>query len=134
LPHGTQPDNKSSATKPLSANQGTATDTKGQTQPSTQSSQWLVSESGNITVKQPLSGSTISPGESLIGSATVSRIQYRLIDDTVGVISQGFLSVVNGDFSGSMKFTSKGNTGRLDVFSTDVNGKEINEVQIPIKF
>lgn len=113
-------------------NQGTATDNYGAGQVSTPSSQWTVSESGAITVKQPAAGATIKSGFLLAGSATVDKIQYRLIDNQVGVISQGFISVVNGNFSASVNYPSYGKSGRLDVFSTSANGVEINEVQIQV--
>ncbi len=117
-------------------NQGTATDNRGQTPGgvSTPSSQWVQSQSGNITVKQPTVNSVFNSGNVLSGSAKVGQVHYRLIDNNVGVISEGLLSVVNGDFSGTMHFTPISSTGRLDVFSTDPNGKEINEVQIAVSF
>ena len=113
-------------------NQGTATDNNGAGQVNTPSNQWTISASGAITVKDPAPGSTVKSGFLLAGSATVGKIQYRLIDDQVGVISQGFISVVNGNFSASVNFPSYGKSGRLDVFSTSSNGAEINEVQIQI--
>ena len=118
-------------------NQGTATDENGQvpsTGVPTDPSQWSTSTSGLITVKLPGSNSTIQSGTTLTGSSSVDQVQYRLTDDKVGVISQGSISVVNGNFTASINFMAHGNTGRLDVFSTDSTGKEYNEVQIPINF
>jgi len=99
---------------------------------STPSSSWTQSQSGVITVKTPVANSTIKNGFQLIGSAETSEVQYRLTDNNVGVISQGTIPVVSGNFSASINFTSSGTTGRLDVFTTDNNGKEINEVQIHV--
>ncbi len=119
-----------------SFNQGTATDNNGQTTApvTTTPSQWQQSTTGVITVQQPLVNSTVAPGFTLSGTASVSTIQYRLIDDKVGVISQAIINVVNGKFSANINFKSYGSTGRLDVFNTDPNGKEINEVQINVSF
>ncbi len=114
-------------------NKGTATDTNGQAT-STDPSKWVVSASGNITVKQPVANDSIKDGSVLSGSAKVGQVQYRLIDDKLGVISQGQLSVKNGNFSGQMHFQPAASTGRLDVFSYDSNGTEINEVQIAVRF
>lgn len=117
-------------------NQGTSKDNNGvsSTPITSQPGQWTQSVSGVITVKQPLANSTLKNGDSVSGSAGVSRVQYRLIDNQVGVISQGFISVVGGNFSATISFTPHSSSGRLDVFSTDQNGKEINEVQLPVNF
>lgn len=122
--------------KPGSKNQGTSTDNNGVSSGSeaNASGQWTKSESGLITVKQPGPNSTIKNGAEVSGSASVSKVQYRLTDDQVGVISQGFINVVDGKFSASISFSSRANSGRLDVFSSNQAGAEINEVQIPVKF
>lgn len=117
-------------------NDGTAKDNNGQPQTSgiANSNQWMASASGNITVKNPITKSTVKSGFNLYGSAKLSQVQYRLIDDRVGVISRGFISVVSGSFSADVNFQPKSNSGRLDVFTTDDNGVESNEVQIPLNF
>ncbi len=138
LPTEAQPN---AGNKTSSANNGVAegvpTDKNGQVPSSgvpTNPSQWSKSASGVITVKLPLANSTLSQNATLTGSASISQVQYRLIDDAVGVISQGPISVVNGNFTASLSFTAHSPTGRLDVFSTEPSGKEINEVQIPVRF
>lgn len=113
---------------------GTAIDTHGQSSATTSPSQWVTSTSGNITVKQPIANSKLGNGSVLSGSAKVSDVHYRLIDSNVGVIAQGMLGVVNGDFSGTLQFTPHSSVGRLDVFSTETDGTEINEVQITVAF
>jgi len=129
-----------SATGPKTANstsrdQSLATDNQGATpSSSTNSSQWTVSTSGLVTVKQPASNSLLKSGDSLFGSAKVSQVQYRLIDNQVGVLAQGPLNVVDGNFSATLHFRAVANTGRLDVFSFDSQGAEVNEVQIPVRF
>jgi hypothetical protein len=126
--------NKAS-TAPNSVNQGTATDTKGQNSDvSTPSSQWTQSQSGLITVKSPAYGTTVKSGDQLLGSAQENQVQFRLIDDQAGVIAQGFLTVVNGNFSGNLNFSPHSNSGRLDVFTTGPTGEEVNEAQVPVKF
>lgn len=113
---------------------GGGNDTGGSSVANTPESQWVISKSGNITVKQPVANSKIASGATLSGSAKVDKVSFRLIDDKTGVIAQGTLSVVNGNFSGSLNFTPNSSTGRLDVFSTDAQGVELNEVQIAVSF
>lgn len=122
-------------TTPQGVTQQPAVDNQGQAPSSVPSneSQWLTSASGVITVKLPTENTTFKSGDKLYGSGSVSSVQYRLIDDVIGVISQGTISVVNGNFSATVNFVAQGKTGRLDVFSTDAQGRELNEVQVPIK-
>jgi cytoskeletal protein RodZ len=110
------------------------TDTNGQTSTNTNSSQWITSKSGNITVEQPIANATMQSGSVLSGTTKISTVHFRLIDNAVGVISEGTLSVVNGKFSGDLNFKPHSSAGQLDVFSTDANGVEINEIQIAVKF
>jgi hypothetical protein len=128
-PKGSSNDSSSPA-----RNQGTATDTQGSASASTNSNQWISSASGAITVKQPVANSKIQDGVVLSGSAKVDEISYRLTDNSVGLIAQGTLSVVNGNFSGILHFKSQGTGGRLDVFSTDSKGVEYNEIQVNVSF
>ena len=130
-----------SATGPKTANstsrdQSLATDNGGSApnSASTNSSQWVTSTSGVITVKQPVANILLKPGDSLYGSAKVSQIQYRLIDSQVGVLAQGPLNVAGGNFSATLHFRPVAASGRLDVFSFDTQGAEVNEVQIPVRF
>lgn len=117
-------------------NSGNATDNNGQANSpvTTSPSQWTQSQSGVIVVKQPGANSKISSGALLFGTAKASKVQYRLIDNQTGVISQGFINVVNNNFSANLNFTSHGSSGRLDVFTADDNGVESNEVQIGVSF
>jgi len=115
-------------------NIGGANDTRGNASASTNSSQWITSKSGVITVKQPLADATLTSGDTLSGSAKVGQVQFRLIDNKVGVIATGPLQVVNGNFSGQLHFAPHSSTGRLDVFSLSKDGVEQNEIQIAVKF
>lgn len=113
---------------------GGSQDTNGTAPTTTSQNQWIVSQSGNITLKQPVVNSTLQNGAVISGSAKVSQVDFRLIDNQIGVIAQGVLNVVNGNFSGIMHFQNKASTGQLDVFSTQPNGAEINEIQLSVNF
>ena len=129
-----------SATGPKTANstsrdQSLATDNQGAVpNSSSNSSYWTTSTSGLVTVKQPGANSVLGSGAALYGSAKVSQVQYRLIDNQVGVLAQGPLNVVGGNFSATLHFRPIASSGRLDVFSFDSQGAEVNEVQIPVRF
>lgn len=114
---------------------GGANDTNGSGSSSTPASQWTTSQSGEITVKQPVANDTIQDGAVLSGSAKVGQVYFNLIDDQVGVIAQGSLNVVNGDFSGTLHFTPHSTSGRLDIYSTTTpGGPELNLVEIAVHF
>jgi hypothetical protein len=108
--------------------------TLGATTTTNDSSQWTSSASGVITVKSPTPNATLKDDSLISGSAKVGSVHYRLNDNKVGVIAQGELGVVNGNFSGTLHFTSHGTGARLDIFSTDDQGIEFNEVQINVSF
>jgi len=111
-----------------------AIDQKGQAT-NTPSSTWTTSKSGLITVKQPAANSTLKSGATLSGSSQTSSVSYTLADNVTGVLSQGTLSVVNDNFSGTLVFLAKGTTGQLNVFSLDpTTGAEINTITIPVGF
>lgn len=118
---------------PSSDNQGTATNAPAQTV-TTSPDQWTSSQSGVIVVKTPLNNSTIQSGAILSGTSSASTIQYRLIDDNVGVISEGPITVNSGKFSVSISFQAHAQTGRLDVFTTNSAGVESSEVQLGVRF
>jgi hypothetical protein len=99
---------------------------------STAPNTWTQSESGVVIVKLPVNNNAFVSGDKLIGSASTTKVQYTLIDDNVGVISQGTIPVLNGNFSATINFSPSAKTGRLDVFTTENNGKEINEVQLKV--
>ncbi len=114
---------------------GTATDTNGQQSgSSTPSNQWIQSQSGVITLKQPVEGSTLKSGSEIFGSAKAPEVQFRLTDNQTGVIARGTLKVVGGNFSGTLNYTATGKNGRLDVFTVAADDREINEVQANVSF
>ncbi|MGC1177246.1 MAG: hypothetical protein WA843_04200, partial [Candidatus Saccharimonadales bacterium] len=127
---------KNPSTSTTGANQGTTTDKNGQASSAASSdpSQWVTSESGKITLKAPLTKGTLRTGGTITGTTGQGPVQYRLIDNQAGVISQGSINVVEGNFTASIDFKAYASSGRLDVFNLDPNGKEINEVQVPVNF
>ena len=129
----TSPTNKSLGGNNGTSN-GSSTDTGGTSTATTSASQWITSTSGAITLKQPVANSTLLDGAIISGSATVPQVNIRLIDNSVGVIDQGTLDVVNGNFSGILHFQSKASSGQLDVFSTGPNAVELNEIQVTVNF
>ncbi|HJQ09255.1 MAG TPA: hypothetical protein VJ836_07290 [Candidatus Saccharimonadales bacterium] len=93
------------------------------------------STSGAITVARPAKGALVTPGAILSGMVKdVDAVQYRLIDDQQGVIAQGQLQVADGTFSGKLQFSARAATGRLDVFSFDPTGREVNYIEMPVRF
>lgn len=120
----------------LDVNNGSSTDKKGQVPSGVSSdpSQWSTSTSGLITVKSPVANGTLASGGTITGTASSGPVQYRLIDDQVGIIAQGAISVVNGNFTATIQFKHYANTGRLDIFNTGADGREINEVQVTVSF
>lgn len=120
-----------------SIQQGTATDENGKVLSSnvpTNPSDWSTSSSGLITVKLPEANSTFMSGNTVTGSASTGPVKYSLIDNQVGVVSQGVISVVNGNFTATINFQHQASSGRLDIYNTEANGRQINEVEIPINF
>lgn len=113
-------------------NQGGATDNQGD-KAGTTGETGVSSTSGVVTVLSPAKNGLLASGSVLRGTAKeVTKVQYRVIDDNVGVIAQGSLDVVNGTYSGTLQFKAYAKTGRLDVYTYDSQFQEINEVQLPI--
>jgi cytoskeletal protein RodZ len=129
-------DGKPRSSNPSSgSSQGGAIDTHGSDAGSGPTSAGVSSESGAITVQQPDENGVVLSGAILSGTTKgITTIQYRVIDDQVGVVAQGTLSAESGTFSGKLQFTPRAITGRLDVYSFNAQGEEINNVQIPIRF
>ncbi len=109
-----------------------AVDTSGQDV--SESNQKVSSASGKITVYSPSPNSLVSNGDFLSGASSHSSVSYRLIDDDIGVLGSGSLNVVNGKFSGKFSFSSNGEKGRLDVFQTLEDGREVDVVEIEVRY
>lgn len=92
------------------------------------------SSSRRITVYSPSPSQVITNGSTISGASSLSVVSYRLIDDQIGVIGTGTLSVVNGKFSGKFSFSSNGTEGRLDVFRSLDDGREVDIVEVPVRF
>jgi len=95
----------------------------------------ITSASGDLTVQTPAKSALITPGDTLSGTTKSSaKVQYRIIDGTVGVLGQGSLDVVNGAFSGTLQFKARASSGRIDVFNFNASGEEVNNIEIPVGF
>jgi hypothetical protein len=94
----------------------------------------ISSESGDITVFSPRSNALINDGSTVSGLSNEGTVSYRLIDDNAGVIARGSLEVSGGKFSGKFNFSSNGTVGRFDVFHTLADGREVDVVEIPVRF
>jgi hypothetical protein len=114
--------------------QGGVVDKNGQTSGSLPpSSQWVASASGNITLQQPSPNTTVKSGDTLSGLAKVSSVQFILTDNSVGLIAQGNLNVVNGKFSGTLQFTPHAGSGKLEVYYPNpANGAEEDIITIDV--
>ncbi len=128
--------NKSPSTQNAQVNGGSESDKNGQAASGvpTDPSLWSTSASGKTVLKLPGNNDSFKSGSTITGTSAVSPVQYRLVDDQAGVISQGTINVVNGNFTASVTFTPYAKTGRLDVFNTDSSGRELNEVQVTVNF
>jgi hypothetical protein len=99
------------------------------------SSQWVSSSSGNITLQQPSPNSVVKSGDTLSGTAKVSNVQFILTDNSIGLIAQGNLNIINGKFSGKLQFTPHSNNGKLEVYYPNpANGAEEDIVEINVSF
>lgn len=116
--------------------QGGIIDQKGQTGSSLPpSSEWAASASGNIVLQQPVANSVVKSGDTLSGTAKVGSIRFILKDDSVGLIADGSLSVVNGKFSGKLEFTPHSKKGSLEVYYPNPkNGAEEDIVHINVNY
>lgn len=113
---------------------GNVSDTSGQNGQNQQHTP-ITSASGNISVYLPRANQLLKPGDTISGTtANADRIWYRLIDDQVGNLVEGSLSVVDGRFSGVFDFNTSGNAGRLDVFTVTEDGTEADNIEIDIRF
>lgn len=99
------------------------------------SSDWVASASGNITLQQPSPNTTIKNDDTISGIAKVSTVNFILSDNSVGLIDRGSLNVVNGKFSGLMKFQSHSSSGKLEVYYPNpTNGREEDVIEIHVSF
>lgn len=116
-------------------NEGTVTDNNGVITDTPPESSWTKSQDGaSIIVYTPAQNQVLSSGQTISGSATVSRVNFRLIDNLTGVIAQGSIDVKGGKFSGTFNFSTTASEGRVDVFTANTEGVESNNVAIPVRF
>lgn len=116
-------------------NEGTVTDNNGVIPDTPPESSWTKSPDGaSIMVYTPAQNQVLSSGQVISGSATVNRVNFRLIDNLSGVIAQGSIDVINGKFSGTFNFSTTASEGRVDVFTANTEGVESNNIAIPVRF
>lgn len=127
---------KTPETTSVTGQSGGVVDKSGQTSGTVPpSTQWVSSNSGRITLQQPSAGSVVRSGDLLTGLAQINNVHFILIDNSVGLISQGNLTVVNGKFSGALQFISHSNSGKLEVYYPNpTNGAEEDIVEINVSF
>ncbi len=128
-------DGKERETLSGSGNQGGAIDNNGETEGEIpNSSQWIISKNGKITLKTPGSNALLQSGDEISGSAKSDTVGFMLIDDSIGLLAQGTLQVINDTFSGTLKFKPSGSTGRLDLFLESDSGAQSEKISIPVRF
>ena len=121
-------------TEPENKGNGIVEDKKGTTSSETDPSTWTTSSTKEIVVHSPSKNKTVTSGTEISGTSTLTKVNFRLIDEVSGEIAQGQISVVNGKFSGTLNFTTSASTGRLDFYGTKADGREFSNVEIPLKF
>lgn len=97
-------------------------------------SNWTVSKTTEITVYEPSPNTLLSSGSVITGKATINPVYFRLIDNKSGVISEGSIAVVNGNFSGIITHNSTATEGRLDIFGATEAMVEFSNIEIPVRF
>lgn len=126
-PHSPSTDN--------SSNQGGVTSTASPSETIPPSSEWTSSSNGDITLQLPSANSTIQSGSDIAGLANVPNVGFILTDNSVGLIAQGTLSVVNGKFSGTLQFTPHSSSGTLQIYYPNPQtGGEEDIVNISVNF
>jgi len=109
-------------------------DTNGNDRSSSSPSKWTGSQDGKILLKQPAQSQLVGNSFSIIGIAYSDNLNFRVIDESSGVLGQGRLNIVNNNFSSSIQLEPKSKNGRLDVFSVRDDGTENSEIQIELVF
>ena len=92
----------------------------------------IISSTGEITIYAPRQKADVKSGDEISGASTLQKVSYRIIDDVSGVIATGTLQVVNGKFSGKLSYVSTAKEGRLDIFGTRSDGVEYSNVTVSI--
>lgn len=99
------------------------------------SSDWISSSNGSITLEEPVANSTVHSGDTISGTATVSKVEYILTDTKLGLIAKSDLNVVNGTFSGTLKFIPHSSNGSLQIYYPNpTNGAEEDLINVNVNF
>ena len=94
----------------------------------------ISSESGAITLYTPTMNQKLNDNARVTGAAEIQQVQYRLKDTVHGVIGQGELTVNKGLFSGNLQINTDATSGSLELYSFDDQGREINNIEIEVKY
>lgn len=113
---------------------GEVTDNQGVIDAVPDQSQWSRSSTGAIAVYTPAKNEKLVSGQKISGESSAGNVTFRLIDNVSGVIASGEIAVVDGKFSGTLNFTTSATEGRLDILTFTEDGREANNVEIPIRF
>lgn len=92
------------------------------------------SQSGNITLYTPGLNQNISGDIVVTGAAKVPEVFYRISDDVHGMINSGKLSVHDGRFSGNLSVSTTAKRGTFEVYSFNVQGQEVNNINIAVGY
>jgi hypothetical protein len=127
---------QASSTSPENGQIGGSTDNSGKTTDTLPNpTSWVSSNNGDITLQEPSPNGTLESGDSIVGTAKVSAVQFILSDNAVGLIAQGSLKVVNGKFSGALNFTTHSTSGVLQVYYPNPNnGAEEDIIEVNVSF
>lgn len=116
-------------------NEGSISDNSGVITSTPPESAWMKSSDGqSVVVYSPSQNQILKSGSQLTGTSLQKKVSFRLIDDIQGVVAQGTLDVVDGKFSGIFNFSTEGSQGQVDVFTTNLEGVEQNNVSVPVRF
>lgn len=122
------------ATSPENKGNAAVADNQGQIATTPDKSLWSTSKTGEITVYTPSKNILLVNGDVIAGESTLNIVYYRIIDEVSGMIAQGQLGVVNGKFSGAISFSTTATNGRIDIYGANDSGKELGNVEVPVRF
>lgn len=133
-PEESENNNESRTPSTQVSNEGSLTDNQGTIQEIPDENLWITSPGNVIALYNPQYNSILKSGDLVQGKSTSNLVSFRLIDSVSGVIAQGEISVVNGNFSGSLNFNTTADEGRVDVFTLNPDGTESNNLEVPVRF
>lgn len=109
-------------------------DTSGSIDDSIDTSDPIISSTGEITLYTPKQNSTVGQQVTVAGTSSLDTVMYRVSDDVSGLISSGSLRVVDGKFSGTLRIETNGKNGQLDFYGIKSDGNEYSNIAVTLKF